>query len=270
MNNMQNKTSSIKKLKMHALSILRMSHLFHKSNDVAPIPSMLNQNFISENQIQIDKEENFEEQQEFSFPNFCAQGTFTFADDIFDNGKIRPKSTTFDQSLIFTIVQDNDTLHLQPPLKKLFVDKELNGFSSQSKGTSKGSCNETSQKMTMVEVLTLNNQCKKSKSTGFSNTWRLREDIKLRSISDGKDAFVLLNPSGSMPMKSNEAKEEIVVSKRKKGEKRKTTFSPHEKIYVMNKKRKETNKRKSFLPYRQNLIGVFANVNGFSRILSPF
>ncbi|KAG5138118.1 hypothetical protein JHK82_022849 [Glycine max] len=243
MNNMQNKTSSVKKLKMHALSILRMSHLFHKSNDVAPIPSMLNQNFISENQIQIDNGENFEEQQEFSFPNFGAQGTLTFADEIFDNGKIRPKSTTFDQSLVFTTVQDNDTLHLQPPLKKLFVDKELNGFSSQQK---------------------------KSKSTGFSNTWRLREDIKLRSISDGKDAFVLLNPSGSMPMKSNEAKEEIVVSKRKKGEKRKTTFSPHEKIYVMNKKRKETNKRKSFLPYRQNLIGVFSNVNGFSRILSPF
>lgn len=167
---MQNKTSSIKKLKMHALSILRMSHLFHKSNDVAPIPSMLNQNFISENQIQIDKEENFEEQQEFSFPNFCAQGTFTFADDIFDNGKIRPKSTTFDQSLIFTIVQDNDTLHLQPPLKKLFVGEQLNNFFSQSKGTLEELCNGNSQKMATVEVETSNNKCKKSKSMDFSNT----------------------------------------------------------------------------------------------------
>lgn len=270
MNNMQNETSSVMQLKMQALSILRMSPSFHKSKDVAPISLKLNQNFIGENEIQIDNEENFEEQQEFIFACFSTQGILTFADEILDNGKIRLTSTTSDHSVGFTIEEDNDTLALQPPLKKLFVDKELNGFSSQSKGTSKGSCNETSQKMTMVEVLTLNNQCKKSKSTGFSNTWRLREDIKLRSISDGKDAFVLLNPSGSMPMKSNEAKEEIVVSKRKKGEKRKTTFSPHEKIYVMNKKRKETNKRKSFLPYRQNLIGVFANVNGFSRILSPF
>lgn len=71
-------------------------------------------------------------------------------------------------------------------------------------------------------------------------------------------------------MKSNKAKEKSIISMRGKGGKFKTTLSPHKKLYVMNKKRKETNKHKSFLPYRQNLIGVFANVNGFSRILSPF
>lgn len=159
---------------------------------------------------------------------------------------------------------------LQPPLKKLFVVEELKDFFSLSKGKSKGSCNETSQKMTMIEVEASNNKCKKRKSTGFSNTWRLWETMNHWITSDGNDAFVFLNPSRSMTMKSNKAKEKSIISMRGKGGKCKTTLSPHKKLYVMNKKRKETNKRKSFLPYRQNLIGIFANVNGFSRILSPF
>ncbi|KAL2957151.1 hypothetical protein AAZX31_18G128200 [Glycine max] len=94
--------------------------------------------------------------------------------------------------------------------------------------------------------------------------------MKLRSNIDGKHTFVLLNPLGSMPMKSIVAKEESNVSKRGNSGKCKTTLSPQEKLYMMNKKSKETCKRKSFLPYRQNLIGVFVIVNGFSRILSSF
>ncbi|KAG4924444.1 hypothetical protein JHK87_049984 [Glycine soja] len=270
MNNMQNETSSVMQLKMQALSILRMPPSFHKSKDVAPISLKLNQNFIGENEIQIDNEENFEEQQEFIFACFSTQGILTFADEILDNGKIRLTSTTSDHSVGFTIEEDNDTLALQPPLKKLFVGEQLNNFFSQSKGTLEESCNGNSQKMATVEVETSNNKCKKSKSMGFSNTCRLPKSTKLRSNSDGKHTFVLLNPLGSMPMKSIEAKEESNVSKRGKDGKCKTTLSPHEKFYVMNKKRKETNKRKSFLPYRKNLIGFFTNINGFSRILSPF
>ncbi|TKY58643.1 hypothetical protein E2542_SST15711 [Spatholobus suberectus] len=124
--------------------------------------------------------------------------------------------------------------------------------------------------MTMVEVEASNNKCKKSKSTGFSKTWRFRENMKLRSYSDGQNAFVFLNPLGSMSTRSNDAKEKNVVSKKGNGAKCKTSLSPHEKLYMMNRKGKENSKRKSFLPYRQDLIGFFTNVNGFSRNIIPF
>ena len=48
-------------------------------------------------------------------------------------------------------------------------------------------------------------------------------------------------------MKSNKAKEKSIISMRGKGGKCKTTLSPHKKLYVMNKKRKETNKHKTIL-----------------------
>ncbi|KAG4924442.1 hypothetical protein JHK87_049982 [Glycine soja] len=74
---------------------------------------------------------------------------------------------------------DKNTLPLQLSPKKLFVVDQLNHFSSQSKGTLKESCKETSQKMKMAEVETLNNKCKKRKFMDFSNTWRLWKNTKL-------------------------------------------------------------------------------------------
>ncbi|TKY60859.1 hypothetical protein E2542_SST17962 [Spatholobus suberectus] len=122
----------------------------------------------------------------------------------------------------------------------------------------------------MVEVVASNDKCKKSNSMGSSKTWRFQEYLKLRSNSDGKDAFVLLNPSGSMPMRSNKAKKENVVSKKGNGKKCKIVLSAHEKLYVMNRKRTENSKQKSFLPYRLGLIGFFTNKNRFTKNLHPF
>ncbi|TKY60861.1 hypothetical protein E2542_SST17964 [Spatholobus suberectus] len=122
----------------------------------------------------------------------------------------------------------------------------------------------------MVEVVASNDKCKKSNFMGSSKTWRFQEYLKLRSNSDGKDAFVLLNPSGSMPMRSNKAKKESVVSKKGNSEKCKIVLSAHEKLYVMNRKRKEISKQKSFLPYKRGLIGFFTNRNRFTKNLHPF
>ncbi|XP_027348130.1 uncharacterized protein LOC113859600 [Abrus precatorius] len=251
---------------MKSLSILPMPHSFLKYDNVSPILAIKPiSDFDTKYESNCDNEENIDENYEFSFACIKHEGPFVFADEIFDNGQIRPTYHAFDQSLIFTITHDKETSPLQSPLRKLFVE-QVNSFSSNSKVCS----NDTLQNMTMVEVDVSNHQCKKSNSTGFSTKWRFKKNLKLRSNSDGKDAFVFLNPSLTMSMRSKEAKKKNVVLKNKKGEKVKTALSPHEKFYVSNRKRKESIRRKSFLPYRQGLIGFFTNVNRFRRNPNPF
>ncbi|KAI3872265.1 hypothetical protein MKX03_024543 [Papaver bracteatum] len=148
--------------------------------------------------------------------------------------------------------------------------------------------------------------CKKSKSTGSSSSsssrsatataasvskrWRFR-DFLFRSNSDGKDTFVFLTPSSGtstnkMMMKNRkeeklvieEKLEKVVVSGNKaasgKGKLKSgaaaAEVSAHEIHYVRNRALKENDRKKSYLPYRQDLVGFFANVNGLNRNLHPF
>ncbi|TKY60860.1 hypothetical protein E2542_SST17963 [Spatholobus suberectus] len=103
---MESNTSSIKTLRMQALSILPISHSFLKFDDLAVVPARPDPNFNDENQIHNDNKENVEEQ-EFSFACIDPQGMLIFADEIFDNRKIRPTFPIFDQSIIFTTAHDN-------------------------------------------------------------------------------------------------------------------------------------------------------------------
>ena len=89
-------------------------------------------------------------------------------------------------------------MHLRPPLKKLFVEQQCDIFPSDSEPQGQPEalliC-ELPRKTTALEleVEDSKDMCKKSNSTGFSKLWRFRQDLKLRSNSDGKDAFVFLN-----------------------------------------------------------------------------
>lgn len=141
-------------------------------------------------------------------------------------------------------------------------------------------------------------QCKKSKSTGSSSSpskrWRLR-DLLRRCNSDGKDSFVFLTPvsgskkmeekvtnikekrsstssSSSTPSGSDANRKAQVVNKIDGGNNKsgKAKVTAHEAFYVRNKKMKEGDKRRSFLPYRQDLVGFFANVNAMGRGFPPF
>ncbi|KAL9325309.1 hypothetical protein ACSQ67_005954 [Phaseolus vulgaris] len=266
---MENRTSRFKTSIMQVLSVLRLSHSLPKSNDFVPIPPILDPYSTSENQIHFENEESFEEE-EFSFAPFDDQIALPFSDEIFENGMIRTASTNFEQCIASPIVHDNNTFSLQPPLRRLFVVQQLDKSCTQSKDMLKGSCSDVSQNHVVVEIEASNKKCKKSKSTGFSKTWRLRESFRLRSNSDGKDTFVHFNPSRVMPLRSTKTNKDNAVTKKGKTSKCKTTFSPHEKVYIMNKRRNETTRRKTFLPYRQNLIGFFVNMNGFSRNINPF
>ncbi|KAI8533697.1 hypothetical protein RHMOL_Rhmol10G0029400 [Rhododendron molle] len=115
-------------------------------------------------------------------------------------------------------------------------------------------------------------RCKKSNSTGSaSKRWKLRDLLLLRrSNSDGKgSSFVFLTPkSTASDVKETEDSKE----RRNSGEagKRKAkgagggekAASAHEVFYVRNRASKEVDRRKSYLPYRKDLVGFFASVNG--------
>ena len=255
---------------MQALSVLPLPHAFLVSDEFAPVPAKFDLDFTFKLKIDRADEKLKEQEQEFSFACPNPQGSLVTADEIFDNGQIRPIFPVFDQSILFS----STASHLRPPLKKLFIEQQHDIFPSGSEpqGQPEGLLRELSQKTTVLDLGVEDSKeiCKKSNSTGFSKLWRFRRDQKLRSNSDGEDAFVLLNTLA--PANSETKGKNVTVKKGKDGRRRSRTTSSvaHEKLYVMNRKRKESDKRRSFLPYRQQLVGFFANVNGFSKNLHPF
>lgn len=130
------------------------------------------------------------------------------------------------------------------------------------------------------------NRCTKSKSTGSSSKkrWRLIKDLLKRSNSDGKvsaSSSLFLNfdhKSTTEKKHEDKANEKTAtaaetVKKKSEGEvtatkmKRVEKASAHEIFYVRNKALKEGDKRRSYLPYRKDLVGIFANVHGLGRNL---
>ncbi|XP_043725470.1 uncharacterized protein LOC122672027 [Telopea speciosissima] len=149
-------------------------------------------------------------------------------------------------------------------------------------------------------------RCKKSNSTGSgsSKRWKFR-DFLPRSNSDGKDTYVFLSSSKFVKKRNNDKTEKVTADKAaiqkaeqlhpkerrnfisnpdynssqdKVAAKGKVkakgvsgdTLSAHEVHYVRNRALKEDDRRRSYLPYRQDLVGFFSNVNGLSRNLHPF
>ncbi|GAY47389.1 hypothetical protein CUMW_104210 [Citrus unshiu] len=118
--------------------------------------------------------------------------------------------------------------------------------------------------------------CKKSHSTGSnSKRWKFR-DLLYRSNSDGKDTFVFFTPlvTGNHHNKKataarhrhhrhqdtqdyNKSSSRSATGTGKAADKA-TVNKEH---YVRNRSVKEENKKRSFLPYRKDLVGFFSNVN---------
>lgn len=216
--------------------------------------------------IHNNDEENIEEQ-EFSFPGANFQGIRIFADDLFENGKLRTLLPHFDQSLFYTSTPNNVASHIRPPLKKIFINNSISP-QLRSDGNSKETQNEFLENITLVEMLESKEHCKKSNSTGSSNLWRFRQNMDLRCNSDNRDSLVILN--SSVPKNHVKTKVESIVIKKRKEEQPKKALSTYEKLYLTNKKRKGSNKQRSFLPYKHQLFGFFTNMNGLSRNLHPF
>ncbi|KAF7135512.1 hypothetical protein RHSIM_Rhsim08G0053900 [Rhododendron simsii] len=97
-------------------------------------------------------------------------------------------------------------------------------------------------------------------------------DDELDSVPAGtycEDSFVFLTP------KHREQKAEIqgtVEAQKKAGKVSAKMVSAHEAFYVRNRAWKQGEKRKSYLPYRRDLVGfgLFANVNVYGKAFPPF
>ncbi|KAG6394207.1 hypothetical protein SASPL_144788 [Salvia splendens] len=108
-------------------------------------------------------------------------------------------------------------------------------------------------------------RCKKSRSTGSASTrWKFR-DLMRRSKSDGKESLVFLTP------KNRDEKLPAEIPKKLKGKggnssgSGATARSAHEALYVRNRAVNEVDRKKSYLPYRRDLVGFFINANALAR-----
>ncbi|EYU22496.1 hypothetical protein MIMGU_mgv1a011428mg [Erythranthe guttata] len=217
-----------------------------------------------------DDDEEEEEEEEFSF--FCGEENRSpiAAEDAFSGGQIKTSS-----------------LPARPPVKKVFVETkevEAPAATSSSAGDDVISgpyCEWTSNRRRAVEASPPPEVCKKSNSTGFSKIWRIKE-FAGRCNSDGRDAFVFLNNGSAPPQPpaaaaaKAEVKAEIKTEQQstvkiiRKVKKSKTaSLSPHE-VYLRSKAKGEE-RRRSYLPYRPELVGFFTNVNGgLTKNVHPF
>ncbi|XAR50179.1 hypothetical protein NMG60_11004435 [Bertholletia excelsa] len=234
-----------------------------------------------------DSEE--EDDEDFEFPFLSREpATAISADDIFFNGQIRPIYPVFNRDLLFSGVDcGNDKVNfdfgsskpaapssIRLPLSKLFSeDRDPPSCSSSEAdeldGVAAGTYCVWTPKTTSAATETPG-RCKKSNSTGSSKRWKFR-DLLRRSNSDGKDAFVFLAPHhGNAKKKDDDSTSEIKSagtgkSKIADGAEFRPVSSAKNRTPA-----KEGDKRRSYLPYRQDLVGLFANVNGLSRNLHPF
>lgn len=233
-----------------------------------------------------DEEQGNEDDDEFEF-SFVKEAEISpvAADEIFYNGQIRPIYPLFNRDLLSDYINGSSNsnsasseVSAQPksirlPLRKLFLEEERGANSSCSsseaddlEGIPEGTYCVWRPKQEEKPA----ESCKKSSSTGSnSKRWKFR-DLLYRSNSDGKDTFVFLTPS--FKRKENKAEKTTTtttdnaskVTAKSKGVPVADSYPATH--YVKNG---GVEKRKTYLPYRQDLVGFFANMNGTSRNLQP-
>lgn len=255
-----------------------------------------------EEEEEVEEEEEEEDEEEFSF-SLAFDGLMNTeqisAEEAFDNGQIKPVFPLFNRDLLIEAEEGIDLENLKlndriPNVKKVFLEAP-----NHDDDEAVGPYCEWSKKAVEVAA-SAPEGCKKSNSTGFSKIWRFK-DLMHRCNSDGRDAFVFLNnnnnsnPSSSSAPATGQRENKVArgetdkkqsvptierkvngqvdgeVGKLKKKllkSNKKPAPSPHE-VYL---KSKAKDGRRSYLPYRPELVGFFTNVNGggLTRNVHPF
>lgn len=107
-------------------------------------------------------------------------------------------------------------------------------------------------------------RCKKSGSTGSVLRWRPRLAVG-RSQSDGKEKFVFLSAGGGSSGRRSQKGRGVAAPGGGAGD------APHAwSCYVDDNKSGGGARRRSFLPYKRDLVGLFANAAVFRRSYLPF
>ncbi|KAL2243940.1 uncharacterized protein DDB_G0284459-like [Sesamum indicum] len=213
------------------------------------------------------------------------------ADEIFHNGQIRPVYPVFNRDLFLGDVefrQGNEKENgvqnsgsekgptVRLPLRKLFIEERE---TTMTMTTTSSSSSSEADDLEGVPADTYcvwrpneaaaEGRCKKSSSTGsHSKRWKFK-DLLHRSHSDGsKDRFVLLSASNSGRKKENVERVKATAGSPQKAKPPAPPPPPPPPPALYNRDGGE--KRRSYLPYRQDFVGFFANVNGLSKNLQPF
>ncbi|XP_073147363.1 uncharacterized protein [Henckelia pumila] len=200
-----------------------------------------------------DKDEDFEFE-------FSTKGSEQIsADEIFYNGKIRPVYPVFDTHLLIgedeiqnEVLQEKGAKTIRLSLRKLFMEERETATTSSSSSSDADELEGVPSETYCVwrpKAAPL-----KSSSTGSSSKrWKLK-DLLHRSHSEGsKDGAVLFTTSNSGRKKESENKTKETAAGAVKVKSAATS------LY----NRDGGEKRRTYLPYRQDLIGFFSNANGF-------
>ncbi|KAK4760474.1 hypothetical protein SAY87_005367 [Trapa incisa] len=215
------------------------------------------------------------EEFEFSFPCENPNSSPVAAEDAFHNGQIRPIFPFFYQSLHSDEPSASSRVLHHQPLRKLFTEGSGTVSTSPSEADYCPWEGRTVEEMKSSAAVAL---CPKSNSTGSSRLWRFK-DLIHRSNSDGKDAFVFLNPSTAT---GNAERAEKKKASKDCGRSAKKAPAPAPNGGAEGRGKKPAaplsfygrsragEKRRSFLPYRPGLVGFFTSVNGLSKNVHPF
>lgn len=222
---------------------------------------------IDESQLKTHQEEDKDE--DFTFTINGGDSSPISSDDAFEHGKIRPIYPLFNRELL--LGHDDLSLPVRPPVKNVFIESPARKFDEIDRIAAGPYCVGTKSP----------EMSKKSNSTGISKLWRFKGYMQ-RSNSDGRDAYVFFNHENKSSTgegssekklsagKSSSEKKAVIEEKRKvkKGDK---TMSSHE-VYLKKKGYNPEEKRKSYLPYRPELVGFFTNVKGggLSKNVHPY
>ncbi|KAF9604638.1 hypothetical protein IFM89_008965 [Coptis chinensis] len=199
----------------------------------------------------------------FEFNSFCTshERLTVSADEIFFNGLIRPIYPILNRDLSFHHqVVVKKSLSRRCPLKQLLHEERDSELESETNEAMPGTFCIWTPKCDQME------KCKKSSSTGTAKRWRLR-DLIHKTNSEGKENLVFLARSPTLS-KSKKKRDNVKVTDSAGVDE--VVKSAHEIHYMTNRALKEKDRHRSYLPYRKDLIGFFANVNGLSRNVSPF
>ncbi|XP_051141237.1 uncharacterized protein LOC127258440 [Andrographis paniculata] len=96
-------------------------------------------------------------------------------------------------------------------------------------------------------------RCKNSNSTGsVLRRWNICDFLR-RSNSEGKDGFAILTPK----LRREKSLQIEALEKTKGTNAAAAAASAHEVLYIRNRATKDEDKKKSYLPYRRDIVGFF-------------
>lgn len=223
---------------------------------------------------------------EFEFVTRDSDSTPISADEIFHNGKIRPAYPFFNGDFFIRKVkmdaskEDNGAKTIRLPLMKLLIEERETAATSSCSSSDVDELEGVPEEMYCVwqpkaasdadepeglpddlycvwkpnptpEAEETARRCKKSTSTGSIYKKLKLKELLSRSHSEGrKNNFVFLTPKNRW-------------RKREKGEN-------FEETPVVTGKLRPPPPRRTYLPYRQDLVGFFSGGNGLIKNSKPF